>query len=476
MVHIPFFIGLIGLTLLAVVGFSYFVSSIWERERRAVLFSGLQFLGMTVLLVVFAFLQYLRFFDTDLGFKILVGTVAVGFAVVVLLWARIGTNSKALEGTKGLVVGEVKRYDEREIVFARNQYLQPDTEEYKAFYNQHPEYEEYDAKRREVGGSLGKMGKIDEPNEGPNIAGLMANGFFVFHLSSPDKIDPPGLMKQRNEISPEEATARVKGFARSVGADLVGIAELDPNWTYSHRGMALPDHGEKWGQEIKVSHKYAVVFAMEMALDMVATAPHSPTTLESMRVYAEGADIAVRTASFIANLNRSASAEHLRRYNNLLVPLAVDAGLGELSRMGYLITKELGPRVRLAAVTTDLPLVPDKPLDIGVWDFCKICLKCAKCCPSRSIPLDDPVEINGTLRWKLNAETCFKYWGKIGGDCNVCMRVCPWSHARTLPHKLLVEFIARNSLSRRLFSKMDDVFYGNQPKPHEAPEWAKFTA
>jgi len=80
----------------------------------------------------------------------------------------------------------------------------------------------------------------------------------------------------------------------------------------------------------------------------------------------------------------------------------VDAGLGEVGRLGYLLTKEFGPRIRLGAVTTDLELIPDKPVDIGVKDFCKICKKCAVCCPSRSIPVEeDPEVINGTLRWKL---------------------------------------------------------------------------
>lgn len=47
----------------------------------------------------------------------------------------------------------------------------------------------------------------------------------------------------------------------------------------------------------------------------------------------------------------------------------MDAGLGELSRVGYLITKAFGPRVRLAAVTTNMPLVPDKPVDLGAEDL-----------------------------------------------------------------------------------------------------------
>jgi reductive dehalogenase len=194
-----------------------------------------------------------------------------------------------------------------------------------------------------------------------------------------------------------------------------------------------------------------------------------------MNNYAKGAFISTQVAAFIANLGYSASANHLRHYEAILPPLAVDAGLGEIGRLGYLMTKELGPRIRLSAVTTDLPLVPDKPIDIGAEDFCRICKKCAHCCPSQSIPLDDdPREFNGSLRWKLNDETCFDYWGKIGTDCNVCMKVCPWSHARTFPHKLIVAIITRNRLSRRLFNLMDDIFYGKKPKPKAPPRWAKY--
>jgi epoxyqueuosine reductase QueG len=160
----------------------------------------------------------------------------------------------------------------------------------------------------------------------------------------------------------------------------------------------------------------------------------------------------------------------------MLVPLAVDAGLGEVGRLGYLLTRKYGPRIRLSAVTTDLPLVPDAPVDIGVEDFCGICKKCGVCCPSKSIPLDDIIEVNGTLRWKLNAETCFDYWGKVGTDCNICMRVCPWSHADTLPHRLIKWLVSRNKISRRLFSIMDNIFYGKNPKPRPAEKWANFSA
>ena len=282
------------------------------------------------------------------------------------------------------------------------------------------------------------------------------------------------LKGEKIDLSPDEATERVKGYVKHLGADMVGVTEINPLWIYSHRGEIFHENWEDWGKEMKLDHKYAIVFAEEMSFDMIGPAPHTPTTMESMNNYAKGAYISSQLAAFIANLGYSATANHLRHYDAILPPLAVDAGLGEMGRLGYLMTKEFGPRVRLSAVTTDLPLVTDKPIDIGTEDFCRICKKCAVCCPSDSIPMEDLSEVNGTLRWKLNDETCFEYWGKVGTDCCICMKVCPWSHARTFPHRVIVWLITRNMISRRLFSIMDDIFYGKRPKPKVAPKWAQF--
>jgi len=473
-------IGAVGLIVQAVVGLCFFVSCIWEKERRASIFAGLQFLGMCALLVIYLFLIWIGFFRTTLGLAILIAGYVFAVLAAIGLLRRTAPNPRALHGSKGLIVEEVKRQDERAIVFARNRSLRPGSEQYEAFYKQYPEYEEYDTKRRQLGGPLGHPGVIDKPHEGPNVAATLASGAIPMYLGTPEKVkpEPHFVMKgKRVNLTPEEATERVKGYARNRGADLVGITEVNPLWIYSHRGEIFHNNWEDWGKEIKARHKYAIVFATEMSFEMVGTGPHSPTMIESMGNYAQGAYIATQLAHFIANLGYSATACHLRHYEGLMVPLAVDAGLGELGRLGYLITKELGPRVRLGAVTTDLPLIPDKPVDIGVEDFCRICKKCAVCCPSNSIPVvKDQTVVNGLRRWKLNDETCFEYWGKIGTDCNICMRVCPWSHARTFPHKIILALITRNSIARRLFSIMDDIFYGKKPKVKAIPKWAQFNA
>jgi epoxyqueuosine reductase QueG len=140
--------------------------------------------------------------------------------------------------------------------------------------------------------------------------------------------------------------------------------------------------------------------------------------------------------------------------------------------MGLLMTPELGPRVRLAVVTTDLPLILDpRGNDVSVLDFCRICQKCAENCPSQSIPAGDRAEIDGALRWRINADTCFHYWNLIGTDCARCMAVCPYSHPNNTAHNLVRWAIQRPGIARRAALWLDDVFYGRKPQPRPAPGW-----
>ena len=477
MIDILSFWVLIGLIGLAGIGLSYFISSVWEKEKRASFYAGVQFLTMAGGLILFIYWWQAGFLYTPGGIGVLICLLVGGILACIFLIRKSTANPKALKGTQGLITGNVRRVDERDVVFARNRTIRPGSEQYQAYYAQHPDNEELDAARREKGGPLGKPGTIDKPQERPNVAATLSSQCIATNLASPEAYHPaplPELNGPQVEISPQEASSRVKGFTLNLGAKLVGITEINSLWVYSKRGEIFRENWEDWGQAIDVTHPYAVVFATEMDFELVGTAPHTPTVISSMTNYAQCASIATQLAAYIANLGYSATANHVRHYDTVLVPLAVDAGLGETGRLGYLMTKDFGPRVRLSAVTTDLPLVTDKPVDIGVEDFCSICKKCANCCPSNSIPLDEQKEVNGTLRWKLNAETCFDYWGKVGTDCNICMRVCPWGHAGTFPHKVIRELISRNRVSRRLFNFMDDIFYGRKPKSKPAPEWAQF--
>ncbi len=144
---ITILISVAGLILIinSIITLAFFISCLQEKERRASFFAALQLLAMLLLLGFFFYLNGIGFLRTGAGIALLgAGPVAFGVIVFFLL-RRTPHNPKALQGTKGLITGEVRRFDEREIVFARNRSLRPGSEEYKAFYSSHPELEAYDS-------------------------------------------------------------------------------------------------------------------------------------------------------------------------------------------------------------------------------------------------------------------------------------------------------------------------------------------
>jgi reductive dehalogenase len=476
MIHILLIVQAVLVLGIVLFTLGFLFTSIKESESRAAIMAGILCGSLIVAELCIYYLYTLGFFFHFAGMLVLACIWMAAVGAVYFFCRRTGPNQKALKGVEGYIVGSAPRYDEREQVFARERSLRPDSAEYKEFYRLHPELEPMDSERRKAGGLLGVPGAVDRPGEIFNISAMTAAFSIPPLFGRPETHSPAAhpAGDKLTSLSPAEATLRVKGFARHLGAGVVGVAKVNPFWVYAKRGEIFYGNWDQWGEDISVEHPYAIVFAVEMDPEMVRTAPHTPSVAESALSYSKGAWISTQLAVYITNLGYAATANHSRHYDLLLVPAAVDAGLGEMGRFGYLITKELGPRVRLFAVTTDLPLVADSPVDIGVEDFCSFCKKCARCCPSNSIPEGDQHEINGTMRWKLNAETCFGYWGKVGTDCNVCMRVCPWAHPRTFPHRAVISLVVRNRWARRLFSLMDDLFYGDKPKPGSPPPWAGY--
>jgi epoxyqueuosine reductase QueG len=63
------------------------------------------------------------------------------------------------------------------------------------------------------------------------------------------------------------------------------------------------------------------------------------------------------------------------------------AGLGWLSASGLIVTPEHGPRVRLAAVFTNIENLPFSTHNDHAWveDFCAECRICIRQCPAEAI-------------------------------------------------------------------------------------------
>jgi len=346
-----------------------------------------------------------------------------------------------------------RRVDERDIMFARGR-LHPGSPEFDAYYRMRPENLADDNRTRALPGLLSLNAEKAEP-----LCFAAADACFNVTEALRDRVDGE-VATVRQERRAEEWTAALTDLALAWGAKDVGVAELEPAHVYTHIGRGTGT----WGSEIKLNHRWALAFTVEMDHRAVAQAPEAPVVAESARQYVESAKIAIQLASVIRDQGWPARAHTDGNYRVIAPLVARAAGLGEIGRMGLLMTPRLGPRVRIGVVTTDIPLVPDAPGDdLSVLDFCAICKKCATNCPVGAIPEGDRIEMDHGRRWAIDDETCFRYWNAVGTDCATCMKVCPYSHPDNLLHNLVRKAIRVSPGTRSLMLWMDDAVYGRKP-------------
>ncbi|MBD3349159.1 MAG: 4Fe-4S dicluster domain-containing protein [Candidatus Eisenbacteria bacterium] len=360
------------------------------------------------------------------------------------------------------ITGPVERFDERDNVFARAdlfRYFGEGSEERRRYYAEHPELRAYDERTAGLPG-LGRFAGAHEwayaiPFE------------FCRDIASERFVDGEPS-DTRAEVTPEEAARLVRRRGRELGADLVGAGPLKESWVYSRVGRSFGNAPgfEPWGKPVDLSrHQHAVTMAFRMDHDLTRAAPEFPTVVATALAYAASAWVAVRLASYIRSLGYSARAHHVYNYRVLVVPVAVDCGLGELSRAGFLLTREFGLGQRLSVVTTELPLAHDEPIDIGVRSFCERCLICAENCPSGAIPLGDRTEHIGVMKWKLDAEKCYRYWHAVGTDCAICMSTCPWTRPHTWLHRAMSRLAAVSGPHQTLMVWGAKLLYGGARRP-----------
>ncbi|MDY6867166.1 MAG: reductive dehalogenase domain-containing protein [Chloroflexota bacterium] len=448
----PLEILLLILLLLLNAGFTAFIILSFQEGHQHASWVSLM-LASTITLIFLAILlsspQVQRFFAISLALLLI--------SSVVLYLLPIGEEAPPSPMPS-------QQVDERTILFARAN-LKPGTQNFNAYYAEHPEHLQPDNAFRQNPGLLNEGAVFYE-----QFFGADPKGSFFLTEALRNAVDGP-IATDRVVNSPEKMTAFIKNIASYHGAVDVGVCELQPYHIYSHIGRGTGEYGAP----ITLNHTFAIAFTVEMAHDMLNAAPKLPTVAESAKQYVEAAKIAVTLAAAIREMGYPARA-HIDGNYRVIAPLvAKDAGLGEIGRMGLLMTPRPGPRVRLGVVTTDLPLIADPPTqDASVIDFCSICEKCADVCPAGAIPHGDRQKYeDGTSRWKINPERCYTYWTKIGTDCGRCMAVCPYAHEDNFLHNLIRWGVSRSGVFRRAAYAMDNVFYGKKPQPKPAPTWIK---
>ena len=278
---------------------------------------------------------------------------------------------------------------------------------------------------------------------------------------------------QDGEVAPGKAplpedpyvlTRHIKETAHFLRADQVGICELPPYAVYSDTiEMFNLEAGEK---PVELPHKYAIAILVDQDWRTAeATSGHDWISGSmSMLAYANSGFIANTLADYIRRLGYPAQAHHAPNYRVVVPPILLWAGLGEMSRIGDCVVNPfLGPRFKAAVVTTDLPLVPDKPIDFGLQDFCAKCKKCARECPSGALSDGGKEMHNGYEKWPTDVKKCtsMRVGNQKGSCCGTCLVACPWNKPYTPMHRAVGWMMRRSALARSFAIWGDDLMgYG----------------
>lgn len=278
---------------------------------------------------------------------------------------------------------------------------------------------------------------------------------------------------ERVTVSDPAAMARhIKRVAAYLGLDVVGIGKSHP--TYLYAGKSVDSFGSTDGAPIEgaeeLARRFPYFIAGSVAWDYNLTKAHRHHI----------GDAAYDFTGQQTNLIFTAIEGHIRElgYHTLRGAMngqaaALAAGVGELGRNGLIITEKFGARVHASdAIMTDMPLVADGPLDIGVDDFCKVCRKCAITCPTNSITFGDKVVSNGMEKYKINWETCYKlrpFVAELWVNCLTCITVCPYTKPKAWWHDLAIWSMRTTPIPLRSvvahgLKWLDDRIWGTIPR------------
>lgn len=228
----------------------------------------------------------------------------------------------------------------------------------------------------------------------------------------------------------DELQGELRDLARGLGVDLFGVADLtaardfvraqggEPIGRFSRAvsmGMRLLDAVV---DELFRHEEPSVIYTYQGLYNSVNASLDRAALLIAKRIQDAGFRAYPIPASQTVNPRKLEGALSHKLAANL-------AGLGWIGKSCLLVTPDHGPRVRLATVLTDAPMVPGAPLPNGCGD----CRECVDACPVRAFtgaPFDPSEPRDVRFRAYLCSDYSERRARRLGeGLCGLCVYICP---------------------------------------------------
>ena len=240
------------------------------------------------------------------------------------------------------IQGPVKRFDSKKNAFAAMLPENPYGEEFREIYE----------KRTGVDSFSKPLPYKDLDPEDRVYQALASASWRLCTEYYPEGL-PVTPAEGRFEVENRARMSRlVKKVGMWLGAEMVRITRVDQRWVYSDR---------------EVPHKYAVIVVVPHYRGLNETAPSHLSGAAVGNTYSRLKFITTQLTDFFRGLGYDAAYRETLGWDPemLIVPMAIDAGIGEFARTGRVLSPEFGINMRLKAVTTDLPLQVDKPISFN---------------------------------------------------------------------------------------------------------------
>jgi len=211
-----------------------------------------------------------------------------------------------------------------------------------------------------------------------------------------------------------ETREELESYAKSLGVAEIGYTKV--NRRYIFRGF-------------RILYENAMVFTIEMDKTKIKGAPNMESFKEVFRTYYQVGMTVNKVADWLRERGFNAHAGPAGGGDVNYIPVAIDAGLGVAGKNGLLMTRDNGPRVRLAAVYTDIENLPFSQENPHGWirDYCETCNLCVEKCPVDAIYMETKTLADGGPA-DIDHILCADPFSNDNG-CTLCIKYCPFSYA-----------------------------------------------